>query len=80
MNDIHTHILYGIDDGSKSYEESVKLLKEMEKLGIKNIVLTPHYIIGTNYNSSNKEKKQLISDIILIILKMRINMQLYNLH
>lgn len=63
MNDIHTHILYGIDDGSKSYEESVKLLKEMEELGIKNIVLTPHYIIGTNYNSSNKEKKQLLEKL-----------------
>ena len=59
MKDLHTHILYGIDDGSIDYENSVRLLKKMEEASITDIVLTPHYIIGSKYNSDNKEKKRL---------------------
>lgn len=43
MVDIHNHILYGIDDGSKTIEESIALLKAGEKLGFKIFILTAHY-------------------------------------
>ncbi len=42
MIDIHTHILYGVDDGSKSLEESLAMLKGMEESGVKVVFLTPH--------------------------------------
>lgn len=46
--DIHTHILPGVDDGSKDIETSVKML-EMEKAqGVSSIVLTPHFMHGEN--------------------------------
>ena len=35
MIDFHTHILPQIDDGSKSVEETFKLLKEAENAGFK---------------------------------------------
>lgn len=44
--DIHCHILPGIDDGSKSIEESLILLKKMELLGFKQIIATPHIMQG----------------------------------
>ena len=56
MIDIHTHILFDIDDGSKSIEESIKIIKKYEKKGICDIVLTPHYIENSNYNADNFEK------------------------
>ena len=31
MKDLHSHILYGIDDGSKTIERSIELLKSLEK-------------------------------------------------
>jgi len=40
--DIHSHILFGVDDGAKDYEESVKMLKEARKAGIRKIIATPH--------------------------------------
>ena len=42
MIDIHSHILFGVDDGAPDYEESVKMLKEAKKAGFSTIIATPH--------------------------------------
>ena len=34
MKDRHSHILYGVDDGVKTAEESVQLLDWLEGLGL----------------------------------------------
>ena len=34
MLDIHSHILYGIDDGSRTKEESIELLRYLEEQGV----------------------------------------------
>ena len=49
--DIHSHLLPGIDDGSKSMGESVKLITEMNSIGIQNIITSPH-ILGSTYPNS----------------------------
>lgn len=41
--DLHCHVLPGIDDGCKSVQESVLLMKASWKQGIYGIVATPHY-------------------------------------
>ena len=43
MIDIHAHILHKVDDGSKDTEQSLAMLKEEERQGVTDIVLTPHY-------------------------------------
>lgn len=43
MLDIHTHILPAVDDGSKSVQMSVSMLKREARQGIREIVLTPHF-------------------------------------
>ncbi len=43
MIDFHTHILPKIDDGAQSLEESLAVLSELEKQGVKTVILTPHY-------------------------------------
>lgn len=58
MTDIHSHILFDVDDGSKSLEESIEILKRMQEIGFKNVILTPHYIEGSEYCCENKEKKE----------------------
>lgn len=40
--DIHSHLLYSVDDGSGSPEESLQALDRLEKQGIKTLWLTPH--------------------------------------
>ena len=72
MKDLHNHTLYGIDDGSSSIEESKQILSLLEEEGVEEIVLTPHYIIGTNYNANNSKKMELLNS-----LKKITNIKLY---
>lgn len=41
-SDVHSHILYGVDDGVQGLEESLEILKELEDLGFENLWCTPH--------------------------------------
>lgn len=43
MIDIHSHVLPEVDDGSENIVQSLEMLKEAERQGITDIVLTPHY-------------------------------------
>jgi protein-tyrosine phosphatase len=40
--DIHSHVLYGLDDGAKTLEESVRMLELARESGTTDIVATPH--------------------------------------
>lgn len=40
--DMHSHLIPGIDDGCKSMEESLEILAQLEKLGYKKAITTPH--------------------------------------
>ena len=42
MVDFHTHILPGIDDGSRKTEESLELLRLERKMGVETEELTPN--------------------------------------
>lgn len=43
MIDIHSHILPEIDDGSKSVEESIEMLKMLKEQGVTHVIATPHF-------------------------------------
>lgn len=43
MIDMHNHILFGVDDGAKTIENSIELIKEEVKKGVSHIIFTPHY-------------------------------------
>lgn len=41
--DFHSHLLPGVDDGSKSLEESIALLRMEAEQGVRHVVATPHF-------------------------------------
>ncbi len=49
--DIHSHLLPGIDDGSKNIEETVSLISQMKEIGFTNIITTPHIITSVWENT-----------------------------
>ncbi|OIQ32619.1 MAG: hypothetical protein BM555_04840 [Crocinitomix sp. MedPE-SWsnd] len=40
--DLHSHLIPGIDDGSKSLDESMAMLRKFSELGYKKVITTPH--------------------------------------
>jgi protein-tyrosine phosphatase len=49
--DIHSHILPGLDDGSPDVETSIELIKSLSAVGINRFICTPH-IIGDMYRNT----------------------------
>ena len=40
--DMHSHLIPGIDDGAKSVEDSVELIRHLHSLGYTKLITTPH--------------------------------------
>ena len=62
MIDFHSHILPQIDDGSSSYEESLKMLEEAKIAGFKTIISTSHYAINC-FEAPEYKRKTLMEDL-----------------
>lgn len=77
MKDLHSHLLYGIDDGSNSIEESITLLKKMKEQGIDELILTPHYIENSKYDCDNKSKNALFKEFQKRVEEENIDVKLY---
>ena len=62
MIDFHSHILPGIDDGSRNIEETRQLLNEAAEAGFEVVISTSHYIEGY-YEAGVQERKNLVDKI-----------------
>lgn len=62
MIDFHSHILPGIDDGSRSYDETAKMLLEAKEVGFNKIVSTSHYAIDC-FETPEYKRKELIDQL-----------------
>ncbi|OBR89877.1 tyrosine-protein phosphatase YwqE [Clostridium ragsdalei P11] len=62
MIDIHSHILPGIDDGSKSMEDTMNMLRLTEEDGVETIAATPHFYKGY-YENSYKDVLELVDKV-----------------
>lgn len=49
--DLHSHLIPGIDDGAKTMEESLILIKGLADLGYRKIITSPHIMSG-GYNNT----------------------------
>ena len=77
MKDIHTHILYDVDDGSATIEESIEMLRIASNNNVTDVVLTPHYINHTKFNINNKTKEKLLKELKKELSKRNIEINLY---
>jgi len=49
--DIHSHFIPGIDDGAKTMDDSLELLRAMEAFGYEKVVTTPHIMSDAYKNT-----------------------------
>ena len=69
MIDFHNHILPGVDDGAKTMQESIEMLKYAESQGITDVVNTVHFQHprmldkNTNFKYISSVKNDLIQEL-----------------
>lgn len=76
MIDIHSHVIPGIDDGSKDIDMTIEMLKCAGKNGTDKIIATPHYALGYG-EATIDEVKKYVEDINEILLKQDIDIKVY---
>jgi protein-tyrosine phosphatase len=76
MIDIHSHLIFDVDDGSRSLEESINILSMMYEAGVTDMIITPHYIIDSKYMSSKDINEDKLKQIKEELNKRNINMNL----
>lgn len=59
--DVHCHVLPGVDDGSKNPEMSMDMVDIAYEQGIRAMVLTPHYYLGST-KETGADFKQVFAD------------------
>jgi protein-tyrosine phosphatase len=51
MIDLHSHFLFGVDDGARDIDATFKMLHQAEEVGITKLLATPHINEQTDLNS-----------------------------
>lgn len=73
--DIHSHLLPGLDDGVKTYEESLKILKFFESQGYQKVITTPH-INPDLYPNTEADIRRVLEEMRKKILEAKIKISL----
>lgn len=60
MIDLHSHFLYGVDDGARNLDMTIRMLIQAETLGITRLLATPH----VNVHTTAEIEKQIQSNFI----------------
>ena len=64
MIDFHSHILPAMDDGSGSLAESLALLRESQRQGVRVMVATPHFYAHQNAPPTFLQRRELAWEVL----------------
>lgn len=66
MIDMHSHILFGVDDGAKELNDSLELIRAEVSKGVSHIILTPHFKkrIGEAESEKVYENYMVLKDVV----------------
>ena len=64
MIDVHTHLLPGVDDGSKSIEASVEVLRRFASEGVTTVVCTPHLEASRAHEAPHARHEEILARLV----------------
>ena len=76
FTDIHSHVIWGVDDGAAQKAETFRMLKEAAADGIGRIICTPHVTPGV-YEFPEETFQEHFWEAVEYIAKERLPLQLY---
>ncbi|MDO4287976.1 MAG: capsular biosynthesis protein [Eubacterium sp.] len=77
MIDMHNHVLFGVDDGAQSLEDSVAMLDKAREVGFTGVVLTPHYMCYQNFTSPVAENEKRTAQLREVLRRIGLEMDIY---
>lgn len=75
--DIHNHVLFGLDDGSKTIEDSIALAKAFQEENFINLLATPHYIQDGPYKPTVEQVLQTVEKLNEVLREKEIPVSVY---
>ena len=73
--DIHSHLIPGIDDGVKTFDQSIEILRGLSHLGTSQVITTPH-IMSDLYPNDEKNILNLCNELRIKLEKAGIPIQI----
>jgi len=61
--DLHCHILPGLDDGAKSFDQSLRMARVFDQAGYDRVVATPHAVPGTSWMPSPTAIRERVAEL-----------------
>ncbi|MBR3236563.1 hypothetical protein IKF92_02710 [Candidatus Saccharibacteria bacterium] len=77
MIDIHSHVLPGVDDGSRNFDESIETIKWLFDQGVTDLIATPHYVCESDYTSPRSKNLELLRELQARLKAAGIDVKLY---
>ena len=59
-HDMHSHVLPSLDDGVKTLDEAVMIVKRLETFGLQRLTCTPHVACPSMMNTRNDIESMLV--------------------
>lgn len=72
--DMHSHLLPGIDDGAKTMEHTIGMLRKFEAFGYKKLIFTPHVMSGV-YDNTPEIILSKLEDVRMMISKLGLQLE-----
>lgn len=76
MVDLHSHLIFSVDDGSENIDESIRIIEEAYKSGVDKIIATPHYLFP-EFISPQNENINYLNLLKDEVIKRKIDIELF---
>jgi len=73
--DIHSHLLPGLDDGVKDFDEALTLIKRLKDVGYQKLVTTPH-IMSDTYRNDPATIQGRLKELVLHLAENKIDIKI----
>ena len=77
MIDMHCHILYGVDDGCQTLDDSLRMIRKAISVGVTDMILTSHYAPMRGYVKTPLEIEERFHELKREVEKANLSIRLY---
>lgn len=72
---MHSHLIPGIDDGAKTLADSIRMVRQLIKLGFEKIITTPH-VMGDYYPNTSEQIEAGLQELKIALKKENISIEI----